>query len=249
MLRDTQLIILAAGKGSRMNSELPKVLLELHGKPMIQHLFDNVVSKLEVEKPLVVVGYKSEKIKNHLGASAEYVHQTEQLGTGHAVRVTEDFIDPSVKYIVVLYGDMPLVSAETIENLAREHGKNSDPITMGVVKADDFDDWRACLCGYGRILRDTNDEIVSIVEIKDATEEEKQITELNPSFFFIEKDWLFKNLTSLRADNKQHEYYLTDIVALAQQSGVVIKSVQIDSKEALGANTPEDLLRLEKIHI
>ena len=249
MLENTQLIILAAGKGSRMNSDLPKVLLTVNDKPMIEHLFDGVVEGLSIRKPIVVVGYKSEEVKSYLGERAEYVKQKEQLGTGHAVKVTEGSVDSEIKYIAILYGDMPLVSAETIERLAKRHTESEGPVTMATVKVDDFEDWRRCLYGYGRIMRDDQNEITSIVEVRDATNEQKNITEVNPSFFFVDRDWLFKNLTALSSDNNQHEYYLTDIVGLAREQGLKIKSIQINPDEALGANTPDDLKILENIKV
>lgn len=243
----TQIIILAAGKGKRIGSkEMPKVMYEVNKKPMISYVVDQVnISK--VSRPLVVVGFRGELIKKFLGENSDYARQKKQLGTGHAVSVCENSINHNIKNIIVLYGDMPCVQADTIINLGKKHNDNNLPITMITSEVDEFDDWRRGFHGFGRILRNKKNEIICIREMKDASPKELQTKEVNPSIFCFDKKWLFENLKRLNKNNAQGEYYLTDLIEIAFAQGYQIENIKVDPIECLGINTEEQRKRVEQM--
>lgn len=247
VVHSIQLIILAAGKGARMNSELPKVLLPLAGKPLIAHLLEHVSKIPFARKPIIVVGHAAELVKKTLGSGFQYVYQQAQLGTGHAVKTAREFSKSTEGNIMVLYGDHPFVDAVTIQSIADAHVENGTPLTMATVEVPDFKEWRTAFNRYGRIIRDSEENITGIVEHKDASEMQRAITEVNPSYFCFRSNWLWKNLERLTNENAQHEYYLTDLVGMAEKDGHRITGVSIDPISALGANTKEELAVLEKI--
>lgn len=243
-----QLIILAAGKGVRMESKLPKVLVPLNGKPLIAHLLEHVAKAGFTRKPVLVVGHEAELVKNTLGPAYLYVHQKTQLGTGHAVQTTEEILRSSnAEHLMVLYGDHPLVDSNTIQTIAKEHLTHHRPLTMATVKVDDFKEWRGAFERYGRIIRDAKGSIERIIEYKDATDAERAITEVNPSYFCFEASWLWANLEKLKNENVQHEFYLTDLVGIARNQGEKITGININPITALGANTKAELQTLEKM--
>ncbi len=246
MTENTQIIIIAGGKGKRMNAEVPKTLVPFHGKPMIDYLLDAVKHSGVSSKPILVVGYKKEEVINYVGEKASYVHQEQQLGTGHAVKVAESVVNEDTKNVVILLGDQPTVTGAMIANLINTHEKNNCVLTMATVTIPSFDDWYQVFSGFGRIVRGADGKIERNVECKDATEKEREIKELNPIYFCANKEWLFKSLALIGNTNAQGEYYLTDIVQLAAAEGS-IASVAISPEEALGVNSIEELERLEKI--
>ena len=168
-----QIIIVAAGHGKRMqNDEVPKVLVPLHGKPMITHLLESIVRSAVCKRPVLVIGQKAEMVKTALGPANEYVFQQEQLGTGHAVSAARQLLEGKVAHVMVLYGDHPLVSAETINKLSETHRSSGGVLTMATVRVDDFNDWRAGFADFGRIVRNTAGDITAIVEKREATSEQ-----------------------------------------------------------------------------
>ena len=239
-----QIVILAGGKGTRMESDLPKALMPLGGSTMIQTLLNNLDPKI---KPIVVVGYKANKVKDVLNEQTYFALQEEQLGTGHAVMQCKDVIEPSISEIVVLYGDQPLVDQVMVVKLLAAHRQSGGAITMGVISVPDFKDWRIAYEKYGRVIRDHDNHVKAIVEYKDASDEVKSMTEVNPAYFVFNKEWLFENLNNLDNDNNQSEYYLTDLIKIAFEQGQLIKSVDIDPRKGLGANTKEQLQILEEV--
>jgi len=243
---DIHLIILAAGKGKRMNSELPKVLLPLADKPLLLHLLD-AVSAAGIAAPVIVVGVGSEQVRAAAGDRYRYVEQTEQLGTGHAVSMAESELAGRAEHVMVLYGDHPLVDADTIRRITAAHREGGAPLTMATVRVDDFDDWRGAFADYGRIVRKPDGSVERIVERKDAAANELLITEVNPSYFCFKASWLWENLKRLDNRNAQGEYYLTALPGLARDAGFPIHTVPIDPITALGANTPEQLAVLERM--
>ena len=246
-MENVQVIILAAGKGKRMNQEVPKALVLFHGKPMIDYVLEASTHSGISNKPVLVIGYQKEKVTKHVGDKAIYVIQNEQLGTGHAVSVTESVIGVDVEHIVVLFADQPAVSGAMISNLVNTHLREKNMLTMATVTVPSFENWyQVFYSGFSRIIRDSSNKIVRSVEFKDATDDEKKIQELNPVYFCINKKWLFSHLPLLRNKNVQGEYYLTDIVAYAA-SEKSISSIAISPEEALGVNSIEELERLEKI--
>lgn len=243
-----KIIILAAGKGKRMQSDLPKVLALLHGKSLIKHLLEKV-DNLPYGAPYIVVGHNKEFIMKELGDKYNYVVQEEQLGTGHAVNVVKPYIKDTAESIIILYGDQPFTSVETIQKLVEKREQTGKKIIMATVKLPDFKDWRANFLGFSRVLRDKNKKIIRTIENKDATEEEKKITEVNPCYFCFDAKFLWQELENLKNDNVQKEYYLTDLLKIAKDKGIEIESIEIDPKEALGANSKEELEILEKLGV
>ncbi len=246
-MKKTAVIVLAGGFGKRMQSDLPKVLHTLHNRPLVSYVLDAVKASGVCDEVVVVVGYKKELVKETLGAEYKYVVQEEQLGTGHAVMCTEDALRGRADEILVLYGDMPYVSAGTIRALVESQQKSNGAFSMATVTVPDFNEWREAFYGYGRIIRDKEGNILKTVEKKDASEEELKIKELNPCYYCFNAEWLWKHLHSLENNNAQKEYYLTDLVSVATGEGQKIPLISIEPKEALGINTREHLERLHRL--
>ena len=249
MNNKTKIIILAAGKGNRMRDELPKVLLLVGNKPMIVHLLYSVQKSGIDNDPIIIVGYKKELIKELLGNKYHYISQEETHGTGHAVSLAKDYLKDKVEHIMVLYGDQPFTSAETIRKINEKHIKSGKKITMATVKLQDFKDWRINFVNFSRIIREKNGKIIKDVQFKDASDEEIKITEVNPCYFCFDAKWLWENLKNLQNNNTQKEFYLTDLIKIAATEGKEIESIEIEPREALGANTKAELEVLQKFNI
>lgn len=237
---DLEIIILAGGKGTRMGGDMPKVLTNVGGRPLVSYLLD-AVAKVHTHEPIIVVGYQSEKVMEVLGSTRRYAVQKEQKGTGHAVRVALGHIRPEAKHVIVLYGDQPLINSDTIQAIYRQHKVNSSPLTLATVSVPDFGEWRGAFFDFGRIIRDASGSIIKITEKKDATDVEKKISEVNPSYFCFDANWLREKIGQITTNNAQGEYYLTDLVSLAQLDGYKLNSQEISAHEALGVNTKEQL--------
>lgn len=246
MTPKTQVIILAAGHGSRMNAEMPKALTDLHGTPFISHVLKAVAESGVCDQPIIVVGFKKEIVMSVLGNKYRYSVQTEQLGTGHAVMSAES-MSKDADRIIVLYADQPMVSAKMIAELEAAHTLENATITMATSSVPDFQDWRAGFTNFSRIIRNEKGELVRVVEPRDATEEEKKIMEVNPCYFCFDAKWMFEKLHALKNNNDQKEYYLTDLVGLAFTEGKTIATIPIPPIEALGVNTKEQLALLESV--
>ncbi|MEI5640032.1 MULTISPECIES: bifunctional UDP-N-acetylglucosamine diphosphorylase/glucosamine-1-phosphate N-acetyltransferase GlmU [unclassified Pseudoalteromonas] len=231
-------IILAAGKGTRMRSQLPKVLHPIAGKPMVQHVIDNAIS-LGAKKTNLVYGHGAEKLQATLADNqVNWVHQAEQLGTGHAVAVAKEHIADDDK-VLILYGDVPLTKQSTLQRLLDVTPDNG----LAVLTVD-----LPNPTGYGRMLRE-NGKLVGIIEQKDATPEQLAITEINTGIMAANGGLLKKWLGQLSNDNAQGEYYLTDIVAMAHAEGIEITSAQPDhAMEVEGANNRVQLAALERAY-
>lgn len=247
MKNTVQIIILAAGHGKRMQSELPKVLVPLHGKPLVTHVLEQIKSSGITSVPVIVVGQHRELVMKTLGDSYKYAVQEEQLGTGHAVMSAKSMLPLDTKHVMVLYGDHPFISASTIKNLMAKHLNTDSKLTMATVQLPDFLEWRSVFYNnFGRIVRNESGDISKIVEFKDTkTDEERNIKEVNPSYFCFDAEWLWENLKKINTDNAQKEYYLTDLVKIAMQEKIKIQSVSIDPREALGVNSKQELETLE----
>ncbi len=247
-MNDTQIIILAAGKSTRMKMNIPKALVTLKNKPFIVHILDTIKELDPKIKPIIVVGHKKEVIKEALGKDHIYAEQNEQLGTGHAVMSAQKTINPDQKIIFVLYADQPLISKETIKNIIKKHKEKKPTVTLGTITIPDFKDWRIGFNSYGRIIRGDNGQVKQIVEFKDATDEEKKIKELNPAFYAFDANWLWENIDKLKNDNSKKEFYLTEIVKIACEQNKKIETVQIKNIiEAVQPNSKEELELLEKL--
>ena len=231
-------VILAAGQGKRMRSDLPKVLHRLGGRPLLAHVLDTA-RELDAKKICVVYGHGGEAVREALDAAdIIWVRQEPQLGTGHAVLQTLTFLDPAAPTLV-LYGDVPLIGAATLTRLVEAAGRG-----LGVLTEDLEDP-----AGYGRIVRDDDGRILRIVEERDASEDERTIGEINTGFIAAPTAALNRWLPALGNDNAQGEYYLTDIVRLAIGEGMPVATTQPDEAwEVLGVNSKVQLAELERIH-
>lgn len=242
-----KIIVLAAGKGTRMNSEIPKVLMSLQGQPMIKYLLKSVKESGLDESPVIVIGYKGELVRKELGEKYLYVEQTEQRGTGHAVACAKDFLKDKAENILVLYGDIPFLHPDTIQDIFEHHIQSGNNLTMATVKLKDFGDWRACFEAYSRVIRDKAGNMIRTVEKKDAEPDELKITEINPCFLCMKADWLWEKINQIKDHNAQHEFYLPDLITIATSEGNEIETISIDAHEALGANTLSELETLARL--
>ncbi|MDP3772206.1 MAG: NTP transferase domain-containing protein [bacterium] len=244
----TRVIILAAGKGTRMNNGFPKALTPVGGTPMIAHLLHAVADAHIDSRPLIVIGHEAEKVRAALGPHYDYVVQHEQLGTGHAVACARGAVSADTEAIVVLYADHPTLRSSTITRLVRLHRESAGPLALMTVTVPDFNEWRAPLYDFGRIIRNERDaHITDIVERRDATPEQLNIREVNPSFFCFRAAWLWDHLPQLKQDNTAHEFYLTDLVHIAIQNGQSVASIGISPLESIGINTPAQLALAEQL--
>jgi len=244
-----KIIILAAGKGTRMKSDAPKALTLFKGKPFLKHILETI-KKLDPKiKPIIVVGHKKEQIKKLLGEDYVYAEQYEQLGTGHAVlSAKKQAAKTPHEIVLVMATDQPLVSKETLERLIEKHNEKKPSITLGTVIVPDFREWRAGIYHFGRIIRGINGPVEKAVEFKDANEEEKAIKELNLMLYVFDAKWLWANIDKLKNENAQAEYYLNDLVKIACTQNKKIESVQIGNiLEALQPNSQEELKTLESL--
>ena len=231
-------VLLAAGQGTRMKSDLPKVLHSLCGKPMIWHVV-RALKSAATEKPVVIVGYGADQVKAYLGDSAECVLQEPQLGTGHAVMQAESILKDHTDYVIVAYADMPLLRGEVFNRLIETQRHNPGPLSLVTAIADDPR-------GFGRILRKPDGTVESIVEESDATHEQRKIKELNVGAYCFKAEWLWDALHHIRKNPKKGEYYLTDVVELAVKDGQPVQPViQHNLAEIIGINTRVHLSEAE----
>lgn len=235
-------VILAAGKGTRMKSELPKVIHKALGKPMVQYSIDAAIDAgAEASDICLVVGHKADMVKDAVGNSVTYVIQKEQLGTGHAVKCAGEFIGND-GVTMVLCGDTPLITGKTLKKLVETHKEKGNAITVLTAIAEDP-------TGYGRIIKDSSGKFVKIVEQKDATSEEQSVKEINSGMYIFNSKILSMALAELKNDNAQGEYYLTDTIEIVKRMelGEVATMVIDDIDEIKGVNSPEQLAEAEEI--
>lgn len=233
-------IILAAGQGTRMKSKLYKVLHPVCGKPMVQHVVDQV-SQLKMEQIVTVVGYGAEKVKEQLDGQTTFVLQEEQLGTAHAVLQAKPLLGNKEGITLVVCGDTPLIRAETMQALIDLHEKSNAKATILTAFADDP-------TGYGRIIRNEEGLVSRIVEHKDATEDEKKVKEINTGTYCFDNLALFQALEKVSNDNAQGEYYLPDVIEILKSEGEIVAAYQTNQMdETLGVNDRVALAEAEKI--
>lgn len=240
-------VILAAGVGKRMKSTKLKVMHEVKGRPMIDFVVAAVEQAALGRRPTVIVCDNDPAVQNYVGERAEYAVQAERLGTGHAVSIAESKLRGQVEQVVALSGDMPFVSSDSIKRLVERHLERGNTVTLMTVTVPDFAEWRSAFSSFGKIVRGVNGHIAKIVEKKDATSTELDILELNPAVYCFKSDWLWDNLKKIKNNNAQQEYYLTDLIQLAIEQGEKISSISIESREAVGINSPEDLESAENL--
>ena len=240
MNKELRVIILAAGKGTRMNSDLPKVLHKFQGKALIDYVIDES-ELLDPKEIILVVGFKKEQVIKHTKnrIHLKYATQVEQLGTGHAVLQTKELLKNKKGHILILYGDVPNIKASTLMPIVDDHISNNRDLTLITAEIDDPS-------GYGRIIRDKKGNLLKIIEEKDCNNNEKKIKEWNPGIYIFKTKEVFRILNSIKTNNASKEYYLTDAIGLAQQSNMKIKAIKIaNSYEVIGINTADQLKELE----
>ena len=233
-------VILAAGMGTRMKSKMPKVLHKVCGKPLSKWVID-ASEAAGADKVCAVVGHKAETVKEVLGDVCEFALQAEQKGTGHAVMQAIDVIKNSKGEVVILNGDTPLITAETINKAIEYHKNNDNQATVITAILDDA-------TGYGRIVRDNDGSVLKIVEQKDASKEEKKINEVNSGMYVFDAQSLVYALDKITPNNAQGEYYLTDTLEILLSAGKKIGGYAIsDNDEIRGINDRVQLNEAEKI--
>ena len=237
-------VILAAGKGTRMESDLPKVLHQAAGKTLVEHVIRAVVP-LEPEHVVVVTGYKAEEVETQLrGETVQFARQTEQLGTGHALlqtqEVLQDFVQNSGGAVMVLNGDGPLLKTETLRTLEQTQQDSGAGMTLITCEVADPR-------GLGRIIRKADGSVAKIVEEKDATQEERQVHEINPGIYIFNRE-VFEVAAHLSNDNAAGEYYITDLVDLYLKAGQSVQAVKTeDETEILAVNDQAQLAMVERV--
>lgn len=233
-------IILAAGKGTRMKSDLPKVLHKVAGISMLEHVFRSV-NAIDPEKTVTVVGHKAELVEQVLAGQTDFVRQTEQLGTGHAVMMAEPVLENLTGQTLVIAGDTPLITGESLKNLIDFHINHKNVATILTAEADNP-------FGYGRIVRNQHDEVLKIVEQKDASDFEQQIKEINTGTYVFDNARLFEALKNINTNNAQGEYYITDVIGIFRENGEKVGAYTLkDFDESLGVNDRVALATAEGI--
>ncbi len=236
----TYAIVLAAGQGTRMKSNLYKVLHPVCGKPMVEHVIDHVKG-IGADRVVTVVGHGAELVEETLGQKSEYVLQAEQLGTAHAVQQAENLLGDLEGTTLVICGDTPLIRSETMEALVNKHKELGAKATILTAIADNP-------AGYGRIIRGDQGEVLRNVEQKDATPEEQAVTEINTGTYCFDNRALFEALKKVKNDNAQGEYYLPDVMGILQSEGALIGAhVSDDFSETLGVNDRVVLAQAEAV--
>ncbi|MCY8725105.1 bifunctional UDP-N-acetylglucosamine diphosphorylase/glucosamine-1-phosphate N-acetyltransferase GlmU [Bacillus inaquosorum] len=232
-------VVLAAGQGTRMKSKLYKVLHPVCGKPMVEHVVDEAL-KLSLSKLVTIVGHGAEEVKKQLSDKSEYALQAEQLGTAHAVKQAQPFLADEKGVTIVICGDTPLLTAETMEQMLKEHTQREAKATILTAVAEDP-------TGYGRIIRGENGAVQKIVEHKDASEEERLVTEINTGTYCFDNEALFRAIDLVSNDNAQGEYYLPDVIEILKNEGETVAAYQTGNfQETLGVNDRVALSQAEQ---
>jgi len=234
-------IILAAGKGTRMKTELPKCAYPLLKKPMIAYIVEHLYKSTMIDELITVVGHKKEVIQEILNATVNYAVQEEQLGTGHAVLAAKDYIKDEEGYTIILPGDMPLIDVKVIKNAISEHIEFRHDLTVVSTIVDEP-------FGYGRIIRDEANYLNAIIEENDAKKEQKLIKEINTGIYIIENKFLVPTLMKIKNNNSKKEYYLTDMVKIMKDEKRLIGTYLLEkSYKAMGINDLYTLSKAETI--
>ncbi len=237
------ILILAGGLGTRMKSNLPKVMHKICGKPIVEYIVDTSI-QLNPERIILLIGNGSEIVKKHFTENYKneniyFAHQEKQLGTGDAVKSAEKMLQSNTN-IIILSGDVPLIKKETLEKLVNMHNENNNTITLLSMFLDNP-------FGYGRIVKENNN-VKAIVEEKDANEEVKKIKEVNAGIYIMKSDFLKEYVYKLNNNNAQKEFYITDLIKLASNDNKQVESILIENeKEVMGINNRYQLAFIENI--
>ncbi|OPY05857.1 MAG: Bifunctional protein GlmU [Syntrophaceae bacterium PtaB.Bin038] len=234
-------LILAAGKGTRMKSDLVKVLHPVAGRPMLDYVL-NLAEQMGSSRIALIIGHQAELVESRYGSRGlTFVYQREQLGTGHAVLQAADAFEGYRGTILILCGDVPLLQVSTVRGLMDRHRASGATLTvLTTLLEDPF--------GYGRVVKDAGGNVLGIVEHRDATDDQKKIREINTGIYCAENPFLFEAVREIGNDNAQKEYYFTDIFSIARRKGVRTASViAADPGEVMGINSPDDLARATRI--
>jgi bifunctional UDP-N-acetylglucosamine pyrophosphorylase/glucosamine-1-phosphate N-acetyltransferase len=240
-LNDVAVVILAAGKGTRMKSALPKVMHKVAGKPMVMHVLDTAIACHSVEN-VVVLGEGMEEVQTLINPFAKVVIQQERLGTAHAVLQAMPLLAKSksdIKFAIVLYGDTPLITPNTLHAMYEKAKQGAKLVVLGFTPDNPAE--------YGRLLIDKQGSLTSIIEYQDATKAQREIRLCNSGVMLIAYDVLESCLSLVTNNNSKHEYYLTDLVGLAAEKGHTCSYVQADTNEVLGVNDRQQLAEIEAI--
>ena len=231
-------IILAAGLGKRMKSDIPKVLHKLNGRPLVEYVVDTAIAS-GADPVIAIVGYKREMVIELLGDRVQYAVQEEQLGTGHAVMQAEPMLKDFTGPVLILSGDVPLLKVETVQRLVEFHfaEKNACTLVSCIFKKPK---------GYGRVIRGEDGAVIAIVEHKDASKKQRKVKEINSGIYMVEAGILFEALHNINNKNAQKEYYLPDIVSYILGKGLRMGGLILDDPlEIAGVNSIEELKALE----
>lgn len=238
--RSVMAVILAAGKGTRMKSDKAKVLHTILGKPLVSYVID-ACRDGGVERIMLVIGHQADRVREVIGDGVAYALQEQQLGTGHALLTAAKAAGDYSGDVLVLVGDAPFLTGEILARLVSRHRDTGAAATMMTAIIDPPP-------AYGRIVRDNTGKVVRIVEERDATDEEKRITEVNTSHYCFDADRVFPLLSRLGTDNDQGEYYLTDIIELLTARGEPVETLSVDDPDVLkGINTVAELKAAEDV--
>ena len=236
-------LILAAGKGTRMKSDLPKVLHSILGRPLLAYVTD-AARAVGCEKLVAVVGHQADAVRRAFeGQGLIFVEQRPQLGTGHAVAQAAGAFAGYEGTVLILCGDVPLLRAETLYDLVLCHRRHHAEVTVMTVVLEDPGH-------YGRVIKNEQGEVLKIVEARDATSEERAVREINTGIYCVECPYLFGAVAQIGNDNAQKEYYLTDLIEISRRKGKkTVAFVAADPGEVMGINTPDELALAEQILI
>lgn len=242
MAKQRAAIILAAGRSTRMVTDMPKVLHQVCGRPMLAYVLD-ACREAGIGRMCIVVGHRKDDVIEEFQdeTGIEWVEQAEQKGTGHAAMMCRDALADFEGNVLVIAGDMPLLRAETLELLVDRHEKEHAAVTLATAVLEDP-------AGYGRIIRDEFGNLQGIIEESDCTEAQRRIREINPSYYCFEKQRLFEAMAQVRPDNVKGEYYITDALRILVQSGHRAMAISaVAAEDAMGINSREDLSRVSRV--
>ncbi|MFM2423861.1 MAG: putative udp-n-acetylglucosamine pyrophosphorylase [Candidatus Parcubacteria bacterium] len=242
-MKKLQAVILAAGKGTRMQSTVPKPLIPVNGEPMLTTVLRTLSMSEVAVDPVLVVGVWTDAIQQHYGDRYIYAVQQEINGTGGAVEAALPCLDTTETGtpVVILYADTPFISVESLQVLRDRVANSTAVLTMYTVTVDDFSNWREAFIAFGRVVRDMSGRVDQIVEYKVASDDIRAIREVNPAVYCVKASWLAIALSRITPNPISGERYLTDLVALARQDGYEIDTIPLPAKESLGLNSLADI--------